>query len=1134
MMTEFNPEEQTLVGAHSIEASAGTGKTYSITILWLRMLLEEGLSIDQILISTFTKAATAELQERLLAALREAKAAVQRLKGEGEGEADNMVEGVVARAIKGGVDVEFLLDKALSNFDLAPIFTIHGFCQTLLSRMALEMGGDPDLELVENDDEFRKTLVEDLMMMERNHAPFDMKKAHQIAKVIAEEMGVEHKNLHMPPEPNVTKKDYIQAMKSLTEELPVDDILENINAGSRNKTRRILSGLCEGVMTETFSANVVETISSNYPTVWKNILIIRDYPTGLRNAFVRNLVHNVRNDLQRKKVEAGVRCFNDILIDLRNAIRAEGENGPIGKSVRNRYQAVIIDECQDSDGVQIEVFKKLFLSDDDVNKAQRSLIVIGDPKQSIYRFRGADLASYCELTDSMREAPEMRTNHRSDPSLVRAINDLYKGKEQFAGERIKYVAVSAAKEDRIVDKKRPKPAYTIWSDLPRKNPALSDICAQFAREANRILNGRVQIKDRESDKMRPVEANDIAVLAESHSTLSVVRRALQRAGVPCQQSGRGLGKVIESEEANDLQIWLEALDAVSTGSGRQMSKIQTFAASPLHGLGAKSCLELSESPEQQSQLITELKKEAKAFLHEGPLPVLTRRISQIENLTRNLGFKDGERRITNWRHLATTLQSDWMSGLRSLGPLSAKMGRRISTQSENEEMMRLETDLPAVQLVTLHGSKGLEYPIVFCPSLWAMKSQSFRKSNTQVAVLRKTDGSLLDTGSEDFEARRDDMLMQEDEELDRLLYVALTRPRHRLYIGMAPVESGKGNHQNGAERSSIAKLMRIQELEFSEWKEEVSKFWPILEMTPSEKRSEDLSSSGSKSILHRPPEVDPWKNPLIYRTSSYSSLSAGHEHTRDYDETRPEEEVVKGDSDPGVLVGLGGGATLGNEVHDLLEQILGNGSDIESLILKGDGDRGEKLINAIKVILDSPMTLPGHTQATSLSALVPKVMAEMYFMLPVVGEGLSPEILSGALLSDPDIKGNESKRVWAEGIADWSFEKLRGFLQGFIDLTFEYEGKWWILDYKTNQLSGYGVDEISQSMIDKDYLLQSRLYAVALHRHLKNNLKGYDYNLHFGGCVYLYVRGCPHNGVWAECPSWEGMEALDGLFGKGA
>ena len=875
MLKAFQPEEQNLDGAFSIEASAGTGKTHSITILWLRLLLEKGLPIESILISTFTRAATAELQDRLLGVLRKAKSSCEKMMAGCQPE--NVIDEIVLSVLKDpGRNMPKELHRALSDFDLAPIYTIHGVCQTLLSRLTLEMGGDPELNLRENDDELREILVEDLLMGETE--AYDLKRVASIAKTVAAERGVDEKRVGYPPNPKVTKAEY-EASRLFFQNMDFEEIGSHIEARSIGKSQRVFSSFADGVVSESLSEGVNNMLLEKFPEVIPNIKNVMTYQREILPTFTRRLIRAVRHDLQDRKREIGVRCFDDILIELREAIRSEGSDGPIGREVRKRYRAVIIDECQDNDGVQIEVFAKLFLSDDQgkTREPTQSMLVIGDPKQSIYRFRGSDLSSYGVLTQMMEKAPEMKTNWRSDRKLVEAMNQLFEGQESFPcsekGQEIRYIEVESQADSRIRDPKSEEAILTIWSDKNDRNQAVEELASSFALECERLLSGEVEIVDRhdEKERWRPVRASDIAILAADHAHLSTMRKAIQKRGIPCQQSGRGLGKVIDSEEAMDVLMWLEALDAVMKGSGRQMTRMISLAATPLCGLSSGQCLKLAESPELQADMMMKLKKEAEALQREGPLPVLVRKISSSEHLQWNLSLRDGERRFTNWRQLGVTLQDEWATGLISPGQLASRLARRMATGNDNEEMMRLETDLEAVQLVTIHSSKGLEYPIVFCPTPWHLRSQQSRKNKTQVAVVRHAEGSYLDAGSESFASMVETQLRQEDEELDRLLYVSLTRPRHRLYMGMAPVTCKIASHQNGAERSPIARLMKLGG-DFSKWEKNLP--WPIVDFPEEEAVYQPPSDEEEDVVFQGLPEVDPWRGP-VFRTSSYSSLSGG-------------------------------------------------------------------------------------------------------------------------------------------------------------------------------------------------------------------------------------------------------------------
>ncbi|NRA39226.1 MAG: PD-(D/E)XK nuclease family protein [Planctomycetes bacterium] len=447
--------------------------------------------------------------------------------------------------------------------------------------------------------------------------------------------------------------------------------------------------------------------------------------------------------------------------------------------------------------------------------------------------------------------------------------------------------------------------------------------------------------------------------------------------------------------------------------------------------------------------------------------------------------------------------------------------------------MKLETDIPAIQLVTLHSCKGLEYPVVFCPYLWHPAKGSSKKSS---AIVRDSKGGFLDIGSSRLNPHVHRAQQQEKDELQRLTYVALTRARHRLYIGMAALKT-----KNAAHDTPIAALLKVNTLAREDWPEKLkTHMLPPIDLPEIESGTE--ADNSDRLSIAVPSDIDAWKG-TVHRTSSFSSLSShatNYGSAKDHDEGTTENIAV----DPGLLDGLGGGATLGNRIHAILEEIIGNGKKLEDVVaalpavqetLDSENlpETPVDLRKIIDCILQTPLDISDSDDQPSLNDLQSRSIAEMHFLLPL--NNLTSQKLSQALLCDNVINTQTESAQWASHIQDESFAKFRGFMQGFIDLTFEYKGRWYIADYKTNQLPGYSDDHLHHAMLENDYLLQARIYAVALHRHLQTHLANYDYATHFGGCVYLFVRGFPDNGgVWFDCPHIDGITALDALFEQGS
>lgn len=1066
----FDPLTQTLPGAHSIEASAGTGKTYSITLLWLRLLVEHRLKVDEILVSTFTKAATAELKERLLTALRNALEAVRHFQNNtpaAGGPESTIILRHIAEKKAASLSPDLFpkellllslhLTEALSNFDLAPISTIHGFCQKLISRHSIELGCDSGLRLIEDTTNLLTPLVHDeVMRMSANALP------------------------------------------------KYDELFKAAKASVTQSSERREFG-------ENPAGHLAKAIAIRFPEA---------------------------------KLDAGIRGYDDIVKTVHDALTLQGKHGTLARAVRKRLKAGIIDECQDSDGAQIGIFEALFL-----NAETLCFIVIGDPKQSIYRFRGADLASYKRLAASAQRTSPMTTNHRSDGPLIDALNALYTETFTFPDNLnpdlpTQYTLVEAAERGaRIADPENLPAVVFQWNGAAKRELAKARLAEQVAAECHRLLSAGVEIADRHTKKMRPLTPGDIAVLAGGHKDLQLVRQKLIQVGIPSQSSGKGLGSVFGSDEARDVLAWLHLYAAVER-RGNVLGMLLAFLGTPLGGFSSDELYTIQTDAETQAKHCEAFRAELQRLARSGPLPLLLKRLGQQNIIEANLGSAEGERRMTNWRQIGSLLQHEHGRGRHGAAALALWLGRLTTSipASTNDDpdstetaLMKLETDSPAVQLITIHSSKGLEYPVVFCPFLWDVRSAQNRKKSP-FALRRTGEGWLLDVGSENISENLSIAMKQEDEEEDRKIYVALTRARHRLYLGLAPVEEGNASHKNGADQSSLTHLKGLFSNGTSDpanWPEALSQF-PFGRLQQQEGAS-DPEKIRSRTLLlpkpvalQNPSEAGFYRFPIL-RTNSFSSLArTDHDdHSaadRDLDPGQRRESAIE--SVPGLLEGLGGaGPALGDQLHSMLEDFLGNRKEITEAI--GSLDPKELWERVLNEILDTPLQLDSH-KPVCLRELRKSCITEMQFHLPV--DRIDPTLLSASLLKDSSIAGDPELNHWAAGIANWSFSDFSGYFQGFIDLIFEHEGRWFVADYKSNLLKDYGPESLRQAMSHHHYLLQARLYALALHRHLQCHVSDYDFDRHFGSVAYLFVRGFPKQGLWFERPSLAAIESLGSPF----
>ncbi|TVR45544.1 MAG: hypothetical protein EA402_04205 [Planctomycetota bacterium] len=1194
--TSFDPLTQDLQGLHSIEASAGTGKTYTIALLWLRLICEEGLPVERVLVSTFTRAATAELRDRLRQGLLEVLSAI-----EAPAQAGGAVGVMVRRILDGhhgrpALSPEALrlrVRRALSDFDLAPISTIHGFCSALIARHCLELGADPDADLVESSSVTLERMVVDELIRAATTTSAPVENCVSAAMAIAQEAGISDESLELPvvlgsadaaawsqarqavidsaagAVQRITNKSVRNAVQTRIDEIQFHTILTAEAVGIFSQKLQKESGKKND--SGWFAATHAPAIAEQAPEFFHACEQARQTARDIHNDLWCRLVQRVREDYPAAKARLGERSFDDLLFTVLQALQSPRGN-ELAQALRQRFQAVMVDECQDSDAVQIQVFRRLFAGDAVGQTAAptRCFLVIGDPKQSIYRFRGADLASYRSLSALALPAASMDTNWRSDAPLVAAIDQLYQNHHaDFADsantQPIAYVPVSASpdhQQPRIRDPwlaQHPPCAAAsqqallgLFSSNDKARPAKADLAAQCAAECQRLLQQKVQIEDRHSHQWRDIQADDIAIIAGTRGDLNQVRRALQRLGIPSQFSGRGLGSVLASDEARDLQVWLDCLAASEAAGSDLLNHLLAWAATPLMACSASDCFHLAQDPARQAALADSCRRQAAALQRQGPLPVLLRLLNKQDRLQRCLQRHGGERQITNWRHVADLLQAAWASRAHAArnaagcaDALMALMAEALHQPDHSVE--RLETDLSAVQLVTTHGCKGLEYPVTFCPFLWQQKSRSKRRSDMQVAIARTSAGSALALrGAESFEERQKIAMAQQDEEEQRLCYVALTRARHRCYLGLAAVADSRGGHENGAHRSALARLLGLDKCDpageliipLAQWREHLQRLLPLVEPLDDEPDSSPQASPPATLTeldLVMPPDLS-WASYVPPRIASFSGLAHSsrqevvHNRDEDEDDLAPRKQA-------GLFAHCGDGVALGNRVHNLLEAVIGNRAELDTVLppLEAGQDaerstRQQHLRQALQTVLDTPFCFIDESTPASLYDRREQAFAEMHFLLPVAD--LRPADLAAALLADPAMQDNESRRAWAEQIGAWSFQRLQGFLQGFIDLTVrDQHGRWWVLDYKTNQLPAYDWAHCEASMLHSHYLLQGRLYLLALHRHLRHHLDGYDPAQHLGGCAYAYVRGFdpaqPGQGLWQERVAVSAILALD-------
>ena len=914
-----------LDGLKLIEASAGTGKTYTITTLYLRLLLEKELKLDQILVVTFTRAATAELRERIRERLYQARAILrERMNRDapvaggqsarlGEAPSPGLVHqsdsaisdpniadpAIADPALKAifdrvrGTDrseVEMLeqIELAIEKIDEAAIFTIHGFCQRVLQDFAFECQMPFEIEMLDDESHLFRRVVEDLWAANTYEASpmlvarlLDRKIDSQTLKTLAE-LAIRHDELQLIPRsgpemPEIGREkererewreSMAQAGQIWREEGPA--IIEmlclkgRLNGNSyrvatiRNKWSPLLDEVFDRIDEEAIEPGLLtplEFAEKLCPPMLADKTNAKFKESPPQHAFFEaferayeadrslllhldleidhlliSLVDQARSNLAEAKREAGQMAFSDQLLLLRKALK--GEQGPtLAEKLRMKMPAALIDEFQDTDPVQWEIFEAIYRPADG---SDAPFFLIGDPKQAIYGFRGADVRTYLKVASSLEERWTLASNWRSDPGLIEVQNLLFDEERAgpvFGNSGIEYQRVQArpdAENRRLVGPSDDQQAAFEILYLPADadgegsaqlssqgwvsvGSATRSIARRVAVEIRDTLEAGLEIEDLEADTRRSVEAGDIAVLARNRFQIEAVQDALRQLGIPSVLISQS--SVFDSSMADAL---IRVLRALAEPLSR--SALRAAYSSRILGLNGHQLQVLETDEIEWSQARADILRWSGVWQRQGVLPALQTLMADANVGAGLLKRRDGERAMTDLGHLIEILHATetenrmGMRGLlRWLLGMRADEGRRGRMASESQSL-RLESDEQAVKLVTVHSSKGLEYGIVYCPFLW--NELALRKNDEKWPIGRSPDNSRCEiTLFKEKDFSKQDASEDKDlaasikksaleslfEENLRLLYVALTRARHRCSVVLGPF--------NGLPTSPLAYLL---------------------------------------------------------------------------------------------------------------------------------------------------------------------------------------------------------------------------------------------------------------------------------------------------------------------------------------
>ncbi|MBB2777737.1 UNVERIFIED_ORG: exodeoxyribonuclease V beta subunit [Comamonas terrigena] len=1237
-----------LWGSRLIEASAGTGKTWTIAALYLRLVLGHGaengfaraLMPPDILVMTFTRAATRELSDRIRARLIEA---VQCFRGEAEPAAhdsflrdlrDSYAEGVARDT------AAWRLDMAAQCMDDAAIHTIDAWCQRMLREHAFDSGNLFN-ETLEADESQRQTeaaqdywrqqcyplsgevletalqvwpdvhaLVRDMQSLLRESVPA-VAGVGSLGECIAQTRAERAQRLQVLADGWETKAErmlrwiegeldgraalwdkrklqaryYTGWFAALTvwAQDPLNQSLE-LSDSARKR-------LCPEGMAEAFKGSTMDLLLPTEFSELEQLLKALNELPSIKVALRLHAAVHVQQRLLWLKRQAGTFGFADMLQRLDAALA--GDSGPaLRAGILTQYPVALIDEFQDTSPLQYRLFDQIYRTAD--NNADSALLLIGDPKQSIYGFRGADIYSYLQA----RQATEGRhyvldTNFRSTEALVDAVNQWFVQAEVREGEGaflfragqsnpLPFESVKAnGRKERLMQGSQRMAALTIaWdgsSDEPLSNDDIRRRGAEFCASqiVQWLMDGATGFAEagQPLQRLRPA---DVAVLVRTGKEAAAVRRALARRNVASVYLS-DQDSVFASGEAQDLLLWLRAvaapLDALAVRAG---------LATPMMGLSFDELAWLASDDEAfdaRSELLKELHS---LWLRLGVLAMLRQTLYRFELPARWLQDMGGERRLTNYLHLAELLQgaSAQLEGEQALI-------RWLATQIESPgaagdaQIVRLESDADLVKVVTVHKSKGLEYPLVCLPF-----GGSFRPVDGKAAYLSlpvQIDGAPARELVLDYD---DAQLAQADKERLRedlrLLYVALTRPRHALWMGLAPMKRGSSkncaNEQGAAGyllagdvsqsaagwRASIQALSeRCSEIAVVDLPAELpvpsryvaAQALPALAAAPVYAAQFDRRwGIGSFSSLTRAmaaPSLpvlpvaaqSPAEDERALQTQEAGDaaldLGAIHDAITALPSVAPASAGAR--SDAAVWHRFMRGPVVGNFLHDQLEWLA---AEHFALQPEDDPEASEPL--AVRLLRRCERAGRQAQAADALQwlrAVVHQPLAPLGVSLAQLGaaEALLPEMefwLPARRLSAPRIDALCRQHIlpgWPRPVLPE--RELHGMLMGFADLVFQHGGRYWVLDYKTNHLgpdaAAYGAGALAQAMLEHRYDVQAALYLLALHRLLHSRLgAAYDPREQLGGALYFFLRGLDGEaaGMQVLQPSLDLLQGLEALL----
>ncbi len=1191
----MNPKELDILncpisGTVMVEASAGTGKTYSLSSLFLRLLFERGLHVSEILVVTFTNLATEELRDRIRHKLRLAlKAFDNALKTDlGPYSEDQFLDSLCRRWGPEKIqDALEITQDAIRDFDQASIYTIHGFCHRVLYENAFETGQLFDSSLLTFEEELRMEVILDFYRTRLYTMPVEL------ARVLGQELTHEvllkilfhryhHPELEIIPSPQALKIPDTSRLRALFTELrkrwpqereearklliswplnaavykrknspdrvqKVDQIIKSMDLAlwppwplpplpreiEKLSRSYILSKVNKG---HQIDPSEIFELCQELWDAGKEVEgeILKLVPL-LKAEFINFAVPRLNAIKQRRNV----RTFSDLIEAVDRALRGPG--GTLLKaSVTSRYKAALIDEFQDTDPLQYRIFKTLF------DSKQRPLFLIGDPKQSIYRFRGAEIFTYLQAAREVKSQFTLTQNHRSHKGLVRAVNRIFSLQpEPFVFKEIRFAPGTASKkaENRKLQiEGKPTPPMKIWligEGYKNKGKLVELISQKVASEIQRLL--LLGEKGQATIEGKPVKSSDFAVLVKTNFQALAVQERLASIGIhSVVYGGQSVWSTAEAKELERLLWAVAAPEDEGLLRGALATTIVGATADQLHdffiGQGSPGI-----QADKWEKILERFRGYRALWQEQGFVAMMQRLISREGIRARLLSLPQGERRMTNLLHLVELIQQGAAQRKMGISGLLRWMGDQIrgGSMESDATLLRLESDEEAVRILTIYKSKGLEFPIVFCPFAWDSR-------DPEQPLLFHPQGDekvCLDLGSPEIglhaQKARKEVL---SEEL-RLLYVALTRAKSCCYLVIcpdklsglsapnylfSPANQDPVNPNFEEFRKAIEHLLASREFDFT---------IPPQGLVSPEKDPDQLEQKLQCRVFKGAITKD-------WAITSFSALAGrkGAPELPGYDSVstyglEPIPWAEKSEEKQSFLYFPRGGRA-GSFIHKVLEELdfssIGPGA-VKDMVEKrleafGFEREWEEAVSRMLEDLASTPLDPACPGLTLSQIGMDERLNELEFFFPL--KKTDPQTLAHML----GLGSSKIEEKAEQGpIGRLTFSPVKGFMKGFIDMVFRWKGRFFLVDWKSNYLGplpeDYGQESLREVMVSELYVLQYHIYALALHQYLKARIRDYDYSTHFGGVYYVFLRGInkdwgPGAGIFRDRPDKALMEEM--------